>query len=107
MGGVLTEYAGWEWGFLLNVPIGVVLLAITALKLVESRDPHPEPVVLIAGGLGIAALGTLISSTDYVGSLQTLFLVGGAIGGVGAIAALYLFRGSREGAATAVAEVTA
>jgi predicted MFS family arabinose efflux permease len=52
--------------------------------------------------VGIAALGTLISSTDYVGSLQTLFLVGGAIGGVGAIAALLCFRGPR--AEVAVAE---
>jgi EmrB/QacA subfamily drug resistance transporter len=305
VGGVLTEYAGWEWVFLLNVPIGVVLLAVTAAKLVESRDPNPpridipgqvtlvgglfglvygllnaaeegwsaphvivalvggfsllvafiaieatsrnpmvplgmfrdrrfagaqiaglaisaglfstfiyimvylqqvrgyspieaglflvpgtmcnlfcaaataqlgrkvQPVVLIAGGLGlvavgmlisaftitadaswlqlqvglvvamigtglfnpavseaaldvpehqaglatgihdtarqtgiavgIAALGTLISSTDYVGSLQTLFLVGGAIGAVGALAALWCFRGPRR-PAVAVAE---
>jgi predicted MFS family arabinose efflux permease len=57
--------------------------------------------------IGIAALGTLISSTDYVGSLQTLFLVGGLIGGVGAIAALFLFRGPRTGAEAAVAEPAA
>ena len=52
--------------------------------------------------VGIAALGTLISSTDYVGSLQTVFMVGGMIGAVGALAALFLFRGPR-GSVTAAA----
>jgi predicted MFS family arabinose efflux permease len=36
---VLTDTLGWESIFYLNVPIGVVVLAIAALKLRESRDP--------------------------------------------------------------------
>ncbi len=35
---------GWEWVFLVNVPIGLVVLAIAAFKLVESRDPHPPKI---------------------------------------------------------------
>lgn len=39
VGGALTDSLGWESIFLLNVPIGVAALAITYLKLGESRDP--------------------------------------------------------------------
>jgi MFS family permease len=36
-GGVLTRYAGWEYIFFLNVPIGVVALALTRRIVPESR----------------------------------------------------------------------
>jgi EmrB/QacA subfamily drug resistance transporter len=40
VGGALTDSLGWESIFYLNVPIGAAALAITYLKLRESRDPH-------------------------------------------------------------------
>lgn len=40
VGGVLTDSFGWEWVFLLNVPIGIAALAVTYWKLAESRDPN-------------------------------------------------------------------
>ena len=36
-GGVLTEYVGWQWIFFVNVPIGVVALALTRGFVRESR----------------------------------------------------------------------
>jgi EmrB/QacA subfamily drug resistance transporter len=36
-GGVLVDAAGWEWVFLVNVPIGVVLLALTRATIPDSR----------------------------------------------------------------------
>jgi EmrB/QacA subfamily drug resistance transporter len=39
LGGILTTTLGWEWVFLVNVPLGVVGLAIAGLRLRESRDP--------------------------------------------------------------------
>jgi EmrB/QacA subfamily drug resistance transporter len=40
IGGVLTDGFGWEWIFLVNVPIGLVTAAITATRVPESeRDP--------------------------------------------------------------------
>jgi EmrB/QacA subfamily drug resistance transporter len=40
VGGALTDALGWESIFYLNVPIGVAAIAITQLKLRESRDPN-------------------------------------------------------------------
>jgi EmrB/QacA subfamily drug resistance transporter len=40
IGGALTQSLGWESVFYLNVPIGLVAIAITMLRVAESRDPH-------------------------------------------------------------------
>jgi MFS family permease len=29
LGGILTEYLGWEWIFFVNVPVGIAILALT------------------------------------------------------------------------------
>jgi EmrB/QacA subfamily drug resistance transporter len=38
-GGILTQYAGWEWIFFVNVPVGVLVLALTRPIVRESRIP--------------------------------------------------------------------
>ncbi|MDQ1618654.1 MAG: hypothetical protein QOE19_1223 [Actinomycetota bacterium] len=38
-GGILTKYAGWEWIFFVNVPIGALVLALTRPIVRESRIP--------------------------------------------------------------------
>jgi EmrB/QacA subfamily drug resistance transporter len=40
VGGALVDSLGWESIFYLNVPIGVAAIAVTYLRLRESRDPH-------------------------------------------------------------------
>src|ERR671924_144586 len=37
LGGVLTEYAGWEWIFFVNVPIGLAALLLVPRFVPESR----------------------------------------------------------------------
>ena len=39
VGGALTDALGWESVFYLNVPIGLAAIAVSYLKLRESRDP--------------------------------------------------------------------
>jgi EmrB/QacA subfamily drug resistance transporter len=38
-GGILTKYAGWEWIFFVNVPVGAVVLLLTRPIVRESRIP--------------------------------------------------------------------
>jgi EmrB/QacA subfamily drug resistance transporter len=58
-GGVITTYASWRWIFLVNVPLGVVALAI-AWRLIDSpRTGSPPPLdpagaLLTCGGLAAA-----------------------------------------------------
>jgi len=80
-GGALTEFLGWEWVFLVNVPIGVVVLAITALKLVESRDPNPPRIdipgqVTLVGGLFALVYGLLNAAEDGWGATPVVVALG-------------------------------
>ena len=38
LGGILTEYAGWEWVLFVNVPIGIAVAFAATRVLAESRD---------------------------------------------------------------------
>lgn len=40
VGGAIVDGIGWEWVFFLNVPIGVAALAVTLLRVRETRDPN-------------------------------------------------------------------
>jgi EmrB/QacA subfamily drug resistance transporter len=40
VGGLLTDGLGWQWVFLVNVPVGLAAIAVTQWKVAESRDPN-------------------------------------------------------------------
>ena len=40
VGGVLTDGLGWEWIFLVNVPVGLAAIALTLARVPESSDPE-------------------------------------------------------------------
>jgi EmrB/QacA subfamily drug resistance transporter len=44
VGGALTQAAGWEWIFFVNVPIGVIAVLIVLTQVEESRDPDARGV---------------------------------------------------------------
>jgi EmrB/QacA subfamily drug resistance transporter len=59
-GGMLTQWAGWEWVLFVNVPIGLLAAAIAPRLLSESRN-EGERHVDIAGAVTITAgLSTLV-----------------------------------------------
>ena len=60
-GGALTEYAGWRWIFLVNLPLGAAVV-VSALRIVpESRDPTPVRSWDVAGVVTLSlALGLLV-----------------------------------------------
>ncbi len=39
VGGLITQYLGWEWAFYVNLPIGAALMALTARVIENSKDP--------------------------------------------------------------------
>src|ERR671911_3186461 len=50
IGGALIDSLGWESIFYLNVPIGIAAIAVTYVKLRESRDPNATDVDWRGGG---------------------------------------------------------
>ena len=53
LGGVLTEYAGWEWIFFVNVPIGLLTLLVVPRFVRESRAEDLERHFDVAGAVTI------------------------------------------------------
>jgi EmrB/QacA subfamily drug resistance transporter len=60
VGGALTDGLSWRWIFLVNIPIGVVALALTMSKVDESRDPHGARLDIPGFITFTAALGALV-----------------------------------------------
>ena len=55
LGGVLVDHAGWEWIFFVNVPVGLIGLAM-AWKLVPSLPSHAHKFDLVGVALSAVAL---------------------------------------------------
>ena len=68
VGGVLTSGLSWRWIFYVNLPIGIVAIALTIMRVHESRDPHPRRPDWLGFVTFTAALAflvfALIKSTD-------------------------------------------
>jgi EmrB/QacA subfamily drug resistance transporter len=59
LGGVLTSGISWRWIFFVNIPICVVAIAVTVLKVQESRDPRagrPDWFGFVSFSLALGAL---------------------------------------------------
>src|SRR5207244_4051831 len=56
VGGAVVEGISWQWIFWLNVPIGLVLIPLAALRLRETRGSNDS---LDLPGLGLASAGLL------------------------------------------------
>ncbi|MFH8983908.1 DHA2 family efflux MFS transporter permease subunit [Streptomyces varsoviensis] len=69
-GGVLTDTLGWRWVFLVNVPIGAVVLALAALTL--TRRPRTE-----AGRRPLDVTGALLVTSGLVALVYGVVCFGG------------------------------
>ncbi|MDQ3720471.1 MAG: MFS transporter [Actinomycetota bacterium] len=83
VGGALTQGLGWEWIFFINVPIGLAALAVTQLRLRESRDPDADRIdwaglVTFSGSLFLLVLALLRGNDEGWGSTLIVSLLVGA-----------------------------
>jgi EmrB/QacA subfamily drug resistance transporter len=69
IGGAIVSGPGWRWIFFVNIPVGVLVFAMTILRVDESRDPTPRKLDLLAFftfsiGLGALIFGLIRSNAD-------------------------------------------
>ena len=93
LGGVLTEWAGWEWVLFVNVPIGVAAAALAPRVLPESRDEgvarafDATGAVLVTGGLALLVYTLVDAESAGWTSTQTLGLGALSLATLGAFVA--------------------
>jgi EmrB/QacA subfamily drug resistance transporter len=82
--GPLVDGPGWEWIFFINVPIGLIALALCPVLLSESRATtarrsyDPGGALTITGALVLLVYALVEGPDAGWGSLQTILLLGGA-----------------------------
>src|SRR5919202_3496440 len=97
LGGMLTEWAGWEWVLFVNTPIGIAAALVAPRILGESRDVS-SPEWDLAGAVSVTAglallVYTLVDANDAGwGSTQTLGLGALSLVLLGAFVAIELRR---------------
>jgi EmrB/QacA subfamily drug resistance transporter len=100
LGGVLTNSLDWHWIFLVNLPIGVLVVLLSLRLLPGGRAEHANRRLDVAGAVTVTAALMLavyaIVNGNTAGwtSAQTLGLLGGAV----ALFALFIFIESRVSA---------
>ncbi|GAA3203576.1 MFS transporter [Nonomuraea helvata] len=60
IGGTLTASLGWQWVFLVNAPVALVMLLLSPPLLPESRDRRARPTYDVAGAVTITAALALV-----------------------------------------------
>ncbi|UQX01486.1 MDR family MFS transporter [Streptomyces sp. RerS4] len=88
LGGLLAQYAGWRWTFLINVPLAGLALWLTARHLVEPvRSPGRRGPVDWAGALGVFVCGALLLFALVQGGVAWPWLSAPSLGLLAASAA--------------------
>ncbi|WP_206516010.1 MDR family MFS transporter [Nocardioides pantholopis] len=85
LGGLLVEYASWHWIFVVNVPVGIVAIALAVWKL-PAGAPADDPgrldvvgLVLLSGSLASLLYG--LSEASSRGGFDERGVLGWLIGG--------------------------
>jgi EmrB/QacA subfamily drug resistance transporter len=83
VGGALTSALGWQWIFLINLPLGLLCLWIVRAFVVESKNPHAPRVdraglATLTGGLFLLVFALLRGNEDRWGSATIVASFGGA-----------------------------
>ena len=100
LGGWLAETVGWRWVFWINVPVGVLAVALAARTLPRGR-PQQAPVHLDAAGIALVtatvlSLTLLVTVAARPGAPATMLAVGAVVTGLFALGLVAVERRSRH-----------
>ena len=96
LGGILTDGLGWEWVLWVNVPVALVVAALSPRLIAESRSESATRhfdaagAVTVTAGLSILVYAIVDATDAGWGSLQTLGLIGVAAALLAAFIAIEL-----------------
>jgi EmrB/QacA subfamily drug resistance transporter len=84
VGGAITEHLGWQWIFFVNVPIGVIAIFLTEVRLANVAAQDPAPLDLpglfsFSGGLFLLIFGLIRGNPDGWSSPTIVASLGGAV----------------------------
>jgi EmrB/QacA subfamily drug resistance transporter len=84
IGGVLTQWIGWEAIFYVNVPIGIYAISLTLRRVHESKDPQAGGAdwlgtVTFSGGLFLLVFGLIRGNAEHWNGTIVACLVGAAV----------------------------
>jgi EmrB/QacA subfamily drug resistance transporter len=84
VGGALTSGLDWRWIFLVNLPLGLICLAITRRSVEESSDPNARTLdwpgqITLTAGLFLLVLALLRGNEDGWSSATIIAELGGAV----------------------------
>jgi EmrB/QacA subfamily drug resistance transporter len=85
VGGFISTYATWHWIFIINVPIGLIGIALATKYVEDVRAEHHEPFDVLGmalAGLGIAgiAFGLSVAGLNFLPwTVVAALIAGGAI----------------------------
>ena len=84
IGGPIVDGLGWEWIFFINIPVGIVALALSPVLLRESRAAagkrsyDPAGALSITGALGLLVYAIVEAPSKGWGDPQTIALLAGS-----------------------------
>ncbi|MFE2535250.1 MFS transporter [Streptomyces sp. NPDC059371] len=93
VGGLLVDGLSWRWVLLINVPVGAIVLAGAAYRLVESRAGDGRRLdlpgaLLVTGGLATLAYGIVQTEAEGWTAAATLVPLGAGAALIGAFLAV-------------------
>ncbi|GGL54752.1 DHA2 family efflux MFS transporter permease subunit [Planomonospora parontospora] len=99
VGGYLAQHAHWSWIFLLNVPLGVLCVALAAVAVPESRDGTAARVDVpgVAASIAVLSAGTFgLTFAAELGWTSPVILAALAVSVVSAVAFAVVERLGRD-----------
>lgn len=90
LGGALTSWIGWQWNFLLNVPLAIAGTVLVAVYVPDHRETRPQPLDRTGAALTIASLGLSVYGMSQIAQPGALdvdlaALIAGTLLGVAAV----------------------